>query len=160
MNLSAVDFINHEAILLDERRYDEWATLFSADCRYWAPYDWFAPEPRNAINVIYDDAARLQDRISRLTGGDFHSQDPASQTVRILGQGLRLEASEWNPNASFTEIWTLPFRLSELRRERITEYSGRYTYWLDQEEDQWVIAGKKVQLLGANAPLSNLTFPL
>lgn len=158
--MNALDFINHEAQLLDERRYDEWAKLFTADCRYWAPYDWFAPEPRGAVNVIYDDHARLLDRVSRLTGGDFHSQDPASQTVRVLGHGVRAEPAEWSPKAAFDEVWTLTFHLSELRRERITSYTGRYTYWLQREADSWAIAGKKVQLLGAGAPLSNLTFPL
>ncbi|MEE2060413.1 aromatic-ring-hydroxylating dioxygenase subunit beta [Rhodococcus artemisiae] len=158
--MSAIDFINDEAMLLDDRRYDDWAGLFTEDCRYWAPYDWYASEPRGSLNVIYDDLNRLQDRVSRLTGGDLHSQDPPSKTARILGHATRIKDAEWNPTGAFDEVWATSFRLSELRREQITEYSGRYTYWLRGSGDDWSIVAKKVQLLGAERPLSNLTFPL
>ena len=158
--MNAIDFINTEAALLDDRRYEDWGSLFTDDCRYWAPYDWYAGAPRGSINIIYDDLKRLQDRISRLTGGDMHSQDPASHTARLLGHAVRVESSEWNPSAEFDEVWSVPFRLSELRREEITEFAGRYTYWLRSREDGYRIVAKKVQLLGAESPLANLTFPL
>lgn len=158
--MNAIDFLTTEANLLDDRRYEEWGALFTADCRYWAPYEWNSVSPRQSVNIIYDDLHRLQDRISRLVGGDMHSQDPPSQTSRLLGQPTRAEALEWNPNADFDEVWTVPFRLSELRREQITEYAGRYTYWFSRTGGEYRVAGKKVQLLQAGTPLSNLTFPL
>jgi 3-phenylpropionate/cinnamic acid dioxygenase small subunit len=158
--MNAIDFISAEAALLDDRRYEEWAELFTTDCRYWAPYDWNSEEPRTALNIIYDDQKRLQDRVSRLTGGDMHSQDPPSQTVRLLGHPVQLESPSWNPVGDVDEVWTMPFRLSELRREQLSEFAGRYTYWLRREDGEYRIVAKKAQLLGAETPLSNLTFPL
>lgn len=155
------DVIHTEGELLDDRRYDEWAKLFTADCRYWAPYDWYAAEPRSAINIIYDDRARLEDRVSRLTGGDFHSQDPASHTTRLLG-ALREISDDggWTPAGAYDAVFSASFRLTELRRETLTEHAGRCCWWLRATDAGPRIVAKKVQLLGANRPLANLTFPL
>lgn len=158
--LSPIEFIHHENLLLDERRYDEWLQLFTAEARYWAPYRWDAPEPMNEMNLLYDDFPRLRERISRLTGGDLHSQDPASQTVRVLGQSCAPLPGGWAPQATFDHVVTAPFKLAEYRAERTTEYTGRYTYWLLEGDEGWRIAAKKVQLLGAEGPLGNVTFLL
>lgn len=155
------DVIHREAELLDDRRYDEWADLFTDDCRYWVPYDWYAIAPRGALNVIYDDRPRLADRVSRLTGGDIHAQDPASQTTRLIGALRPLEdEGGWAPEAPFDAAFTAAFRLTEMRREVLTEYSGRCRWWVRETPEGGRIVGKKVQLLGASRPLSNLTFPL
>lgn len=155
------DVVHLEAELLDDRRYEEWAALFTDDCRYWAPYDWHAVAPRSALNIIYDDHARLEDRISRLVGGDIHSQDPASHTTRLIGSVRELEDPQgWAPDGPYDVALTAAFRLTELRRERLTEYSGRCRWWVRATPDGPRIVGKKVQLLGASMPLSNLTFPL
>ncbi|NKY32461.1 hypothetical protein HGA13_05140 [Nocardia speluncae] len=158
--MSAPDLIHHENLLLDERRYEEWLLLFAPESRYWAPYRWDAPEPLNEVNLVYDDLPRLAERVSRLTGGDLHAQDPASQTVRMLGQPAKPVADGWAPAAPFDEVVTAPFRLTEYRSERFTEYTGRYTYWLTGAAGTWRIAAKKVQLLGSEGPLGNLTFLL
>lgn len=158
--MSAIELIHRENLLLDERKYDEWLQLFTPEARYWAPYRWDAPEPMNEMNLLYDDVARLSERVSRLTGGDLHSQDPASQTVRLLGSFCPPVSEEWAPPAPFDEVLTAPFKLAEYRAERTTEYTGRYTYWLAEEKDGWRIAAKKVQLLGAEGPLGNVTFLL
>ena len=42
-------FLYHEAELLDERRYEEWLTLFTDDVRYWMPM---------RRNVPHDESAR------------------------------------------------------------------------------------------------------
>lgn len=158
--MSSIELIHRENLLLDERRYDEWLQLFVPDARYWAPYRWEAPEPLNEMNLLYDDFARLKERVSRLTGGDLHSQDPASQTVRLLGQFSTPVSDEWVPPAPFDEVVTTPFKLAEYRAERTTEYTGRYTYWLTDGEDGRRITAKKIQLLGAEGPLGNVTFLL
>lgn len=158
--MSTTELINREGLLLDDRRYDEWLQLFTTESRYWAPYRWEAPEPLNEVNLLYDDFSRLTERVSRLTGGDLHSQDPPSQTVRLLGQISTPLSGEWAPPSPFDEVLTAPFKLTEYRNERVAEYTGRYTYWLAQETDGWRIAAKKVQLLGSEGPLGNVTFLL
>ncbi len=158
--MSTIELIHRENLLLDERRYDEWLQLFAPEARYWAPYRWDAPEPMNEMNLLYDDFARLKERVSRLTGGDLHSQDPASQTVRLLGQLSAPTSGGWAPSTPFDEVVTAPFKLAEYRTERTTEYTGRYTYWITGIGDDSRIAAKKIQLLGAEGPLGNVTFLL
>lgn len=155
------DIVHLEAELLDDRRYEEWAALFTDDCRYWAPYDWNAREPRGSLNIIYDDRARLDDRVSRLVGGDIHSQDPASHTTRLIGSTRVVDDPHgWAPEGPVDVTLTAAFRLTELRREQLTEFSGRCRWWVRSTSDGPRIVAKKVQLLGASMPLSNLTFPL
>lgn len=158
--MSTTELIHRENLLLDERMYEEWLQLFTPDARYWAPYRWDAPEPLNEMNLLYDDFPRLTERVSRLTGGDLHAQDPASQTVRMLGQLSAPLVDGWAPSARFDEVLTAPFKLTEYRTERSTEYTGRTTYWLVETSGSWRIAAKKVQLLGSEGPLGNVTFLL
>ena len=41
-----VRFIYHEARLLDEKRWDEWYSLFSEDAHYWVPLTRNQPDCR------------------------------------------------------------------------------------------------------------------
>lgn len=34
---SPIDFVYHEARLIDEKRFDEWYELFADDALYWMP---------------------------------------------------------------------------------------------------------------------------
>lgn len=154
------DFLLDECEVLDDRRFDDWLGMLTPDCAYWAPFNWSADAPEGEVNLIYDDRLRLEDRVSRLVGGDAHSQDPASHTVRLLSQVREMPPQTWNPASSFSEVLGANFMLRETRRGEARTYAGRYTYWLRPAEDSWVIAAKKVRLQGSEDPLGNLTFLL
>jgi len=49
-------------------------------------------DPHTELNIVYDDLARMRDRIVRLTGAFAHAQDPPSRTVRSIA-GFRFEAA-------------------------------------------------------------------
>ncbi len=49
-------FLFHEARLLDERRWDEWADLFTPDGVYWAPAAHDQPDAEFHVSLIHDDA--------------------------------------------------------------------------------------------------------
>ena len=157
MNVAAL--IAKESAMLDAGDYESWFELFSDDSRYWMPYDWAAPAPEDVMNVVYDDQVRMKDRISRLTGGDLHAQDPASLTIRLLGTSTPIEPGiGWAPQAPYDEAVSMPFLLTESRRGEITRYSGRYGYWCRQRNGPAEIVAKKVQLIEAGGPLGNVTF--
>ena len=46
-----VDFVVHEARLLDEQRWDEWSALFADDGWYWLPASPAATRPRISSGV-------------------------------------------------------------------------------------------------------------
>src|SRR5207245_7019140 len=76
-------FLFAEARLLDERRFDEWESLFSEDGSYWVPID-PAKEPGQGISIISDDRKRLHERVFRLTQTPVLDQNPPSRTMRLV----------------------------------------------------------------------------
>src|SRR5262249_50847346 len=51
----AEDFLYHEARLLDERRFEEWLELFTADGLYWLPMD-DGTDPTLEPSILFADA--------------------------------------------------------------------------------------------------------
>lgn len=158
--MNALEFVALEADALDRRDYDTWIALFTEDARYWAPYDWEAEAPQDTTNILYDDMPRLKLRLTRLTGGDVHSQDPVSRTIRSIGLALPPQDSTWEPPDGADEVITVPFQLTERRRKQTAAYAGRFTYWLRRDGDGFKMSAKRIQLLDADGPLGNLTFIL
>src|SRR5437879_9782337 len=76
-------FLFAEARMLDERRFDEWETLFTDDGSYWVPID-----PRKAlgqgVSIISDDRKRIHERVYRLTQTPVLDQNPPSRTIRFV----------------------------------------------------------------------------
>ncbi len=88
------DFLYEEAALLDQWKLDEWATLFTEDCRYIVPTtDLPDGDPNKDLVFIDDDIVRLRARVVRLNSRHAHREYPWSRTrrfitnVRITGAG-------------------------------------------------------------------------
>ncbi len=77
--------LEREARLLDQLRYEDWLTMYAAECIYWVPSTRDPGDPRREVSVMFDDRRRLEDRIYRLRTGFAWSQAPASRTVRLIG---------------------------------------------------------------------------
>ena len=63
---SIEQFLIHEALLLDGRRFRDWMGLFADDGTYWVPA---APEqasPFDQASLFYDDRDLMRTRIERL----------------------------------------------------------------------------------------------
>src|SRR5581483_10394474 len=77
-------FLNYEARLMDENRYREWAALWTDDAIYWVPCNQDDVDPAHEISLIYDNRARLEDRIARLESGTVLAQDPKPRMRRVI----------------------------------------------------------------------------
>lgn len=77
-------FLDREARLLDQHRYEDWLGLFADECLYWLPASADGGDPRREVAVSFDDRRRLEDRIFRLRTGYAWSQIPVSRTVRLV----------------------------------------------------------------------------
>ena len=85
------DFIEHEAALLDERRFQDWYELFADDGVYWAPAVHGQESGFTHVSLFFDDKHTLKTRITRLLHPQIHCQEPASHCVRVVSS-VRLEA--------------------------------------------------------------------
>lgn len=79
-----VDFLICEAALLDDGDLGGWLALYTADCRYWIPGGPGERDPSRQVSIVYDDRARLEQRVARLTSGKEYAQDPPSVTCHQL----------------------------------------------------------------------------
>jgi 3-phenylpropionate/cinnamic acid dioxygenase small subunit len=148
----AEEILFEEAQLLDERRYDEWLALLTDDAIYWVPCNGEGLDPNREISLIYDDHARLCDRIGRLGSGVAHAQSPPSKTCRLISN-VQIE-QRTDDEAGITSA----FFLYELRHSRQRIFAGRYHYRLRFESGRWKIALKKAVLVNNDEVIDNLTF--
>ena len=75
-------FLEHEARLLDEAKFDDWLALFTADAWYWVPSEPDQANPHDTVSLIYDDRRLLETRVRRLASPRMYSQEPRSRTSR------------------------------------------------------------------------------
>jgi len=148
----AEDILYMEARLLDERRYEAWLGMFTADATYWVPANGEGVDPNREVAIVYDDMPRLTGRIERLTSGGAHAQSPPSKTQRVVSN-VQLEESAEN---SATVRCT--FIMYELRRSKERIFAGRGEYRMRCEDGRWKIAGKKAVLVNNAEVIDNLTF--
>jgi benzoate/toluate 1,2-dioxygenase beta subunit len=148
----AEEFLFEEARILDARRYDEWFAMLSDDAIYWVPCNGDGIDPNREISLVYDDHARLRDRIDRLGSGVAHAQSPPSKTCRLISN-VQIEQT-----SADTAAIASAFFLYELRQSRQRIFAGRYHHQLRFEDGRWKIASKKAVLVNNDEVIDNLTF--
>src|SRR5712691_1608594 len=154
LNVSECEqFLVHEARLLDEGRFDEWLSLFTADAWYWVPSEPAQVSPRDTISLIYDDRRLLETRVRRLASPRIYSQEPRSRTSRMIGN-VTLEETD---DAAVTV--RSKFQLLEYRRETQRIFGGTCLHRLVRGENGIRIAWKRVDLVNCDAPHEGLAVP-
>ena len=142
--------VEREARLLDQHKYDDWLSLYTAECIYWVPGTPTAGDPRREITVTFDDRRRLEDRIYRFRTGFAWSQAPASRTVRQITNvevfgGEPEKVRMVRSNFIITEFWGDETRiLAGWSGHRLVLHAGR-----------WLIAAKQVNLIDCDQPIRN-----
>jgi 3-phenylpropionate/cinnamic acid dioxygenase small subunit len=145
-------FLYYEARLMDEGKYNEWLSLWTDDAIYWVPCNADDIDPMRHVSIIYDDRARLGERVARLLQPFMHAQDPMSRMRRIVGN---VEFSEEGNDALNVES---NFNLTETRKGRTDTFSGHSIYKLRRDNGSFKIASKKVLLTNNDEVIDNLTF--
>jgi len=145
-------FLYREARLMDEHAYDEWLALWADDILYWVPSNDDDIDPDRHVSIVYEDRARLEDRITRLKSGAAYAQDPKSRLSRVISN---IEIEE-GADGELTVHGK--FNLTALRRGRMDTFAGRTVYKLKPAGDDFKIAYKKVLLINNDEVIHNLTF--
>jgi 3-phenylpropionate/cinnamic acid dioxygenase small subunit len=146
-------FVNLEALLLDDRRFEEWLELFSDDVHYWMPtravrYERESRKEHSAPEEVahFDEDKRgLEERVTRLRSGMAWAEDPPSRT-RHLFTNVMVEAGD-KPNEFGVRTNFLLYR-GRLQREvdifvGVREDLVRRS---PEAEHGWLIARRKVTL--------------
>jgi benzoate/toluate 1,2-dioxygenase subunit beta len=146
------DFLYLEARLMDTHAYDAWLALWTDDALYWVPSNDDDIDPERHVSIVYENRARLEDRIARLKSGAAYAQDPKSRLSRVVSN---VEIEE----TSIGELLVHSvFNLTALRRRRMDVFAGRSIYRLRSDGDSFKIAYKKVLLINNDEVIHNLTF--
>ena len=144
--LSPQDFVAHEARLLDEKRFDEWLTLFAEDGRYWVPLDGAAqPDSTLHTSLAYEDHFLLSTRIRRLRSSAAHSLQPGVRSLHMVQQPEVVEAVDGDPRLE------TPFVYTETGGGRTLQLAGTWRHRLRATPDGLRILLKRVNLLDAGA---------
>jgi 3-phenylpropionate/cinnamic acid dioxygenase small subunit len=146
-----VEFVYHEARLIDEKRFDEWYDLFADDGRYWMPLARGQPQDAGHTSLFDEDKLLLKIRIERLRNPKSYSQAHPSWCQHIL-QAPRIETRD----AGGTVILRTAFMYLEYQDDQQEVYAGVAWHHLKRGGKGIVIALKKIELLNCEAPLPSL----
>ena len=147
-----VNFVVHEARLVDEQRFDEWLDLFAEDGRYWMPLEYGQTDPVLHNNLFYDDKLLLRIRIERLKGAKTYSQKPKSRCHHLL-QAPLVESIDESANRYST--WTA-FHYVETRADEQVLFAGWSRHTLAMLEGRLRILVKRVDLVNCDAAFGNI----
>src|SRR5258708_13171249 len=113
---SAREFIQHEARLLDDRRFDEWEALWAPDGMYWIPGE---RDDLEAFALVQDNRNRITTRIRQMLDADRHSQRPPSRTARTVAASQATVAEN-------EVVVRSSFVLLESRLGKLTQWGAVY----------------------------------
>jgi 3-phenylpropionate/cinnamic acid dioxygenase small subunit len=147
-----VELVYREARLLDERRYDEWLALLTADVRYWVPLAASANEPAAGQSIADEDRLLLEIRIRRLASPKAYSMHPPPASRHVL-QAPAVEALEPAANRYATQT---PFVYVEARGDEQVTLAGAVRHEMRVEDGALRIALKRVDLVNAGAALPTI----
>ncbi len=149
-------FVIAEIAALDERRFEDWAELFTGDGHYWAPARPDQDDPWEHVSLFFDDRELMATRIARLRHPRVHAQIPPSRTSHMIGN-LRVDPPD--PAATAYDV-AARFVMLDFRPghdQRI--FGGRYDYRLLRTADSFRIASKKATLLNCDAVHEAFSLP-
>ena len=145
-----VDFVVHEARLLDERRYEEWNALFTDDAIYWVPLVPNQPEGLDHTSHLYEDKLLRELRIERLKSPRAFSQQPPTRSLHLLQTPTVEPADPARPDEQ--RVRTV-FQYTESQGDEINTFVGVCWHRLVVEGGALRIRQKRVDLLNSDAAL-------
>ncbi len=141
-----------EARLADDLRLEQWLECYSRECIYWIPSSYTKSDPREEITLELHDRRRLEDRVTRIRTGMAYSMVPVIRTRHMLGN-----IEYWQGDDSETRA-RASFILDALFDGKHRILSGWYGYSLVNENNNWKIAVKQINLIDADCLQENNTF--
>lgn len=137
--------LDKESRWLEQNRFDDWLSLYAAECLYWVPGTPGGGDPRREIAVVFDDRRRLEDRLFRLQNEYAWSQQPKSRTARLVSNVTVFSTKD-------TDIFMIrsTFLTTEFQAGDIRQYAGWTGHRLRWTGSAWEILVKQVNLINCD----------
>jgi 3-phenylpropionate/cinnamic acid dioxygenase small subunit len=145
--VEAADTIQTEAVLLDDRRWDEWLDLYTEDCIFWVPA-WrqdgsLVENPNREVSHIYSvGRGALQDRLYRLRSNMSVATIPLQRTTHLLADSRLVPSPAEDGAMRFRTSWNSHVFFP--RTKEIAVYFGHYEHRVVRVDAGWKIAEKKI----------------
>jgi len=146
-------FLFDEAQMLDDRRFNEWLSLFSDNGWYWVPITADQDNPFDTVSIIYDDRKLLETRVRRLNNVNIHAESPPPRTSRIIGNVILENVDQAVENYDISS----KFQLVEFRDDKQRLFAGSMRHVLRPEDVGFVIQGKRINLVNSDGMLEGIT---
>ncbi len=147
-----IDFVYHEARLLDEKRLAEWYELFTDDARYWMPLTRGQPDGETHTSLFYEDKLLLQVRIERMRHPNAFSEQQPSYCQHVL-QAPQVESADDTAGLYVTRT---PFIYFESQLDRQVVLAGVTWHHLVRVGDRLRMRLKKIELVNCDAALPSI----
>lgn len=144
-----IDFVVHEARLLDAKRYEQWNALFTDDGYYWVPLVPDQPDGLQHTSHMYEDKLLRDLRIQRLKSPRAFSQQPASRCHHLL----QTPSVEEFDDAAQRFVVRTEFHYTEAQGDELQFYVGTMFHHLTVQEGALRMTLKRVNLLNCDAAL-------
>ncbi|MEJ8856943.1 aromatic-ring-hydroxylating dioxygenase subunit beta [Variovorax robiniae] len=144
-------FVYREARLLDERRWDDWLSLWTDDGMYWLPQQHGQASPYDHISLAWEDKMLREVRVRRVEHARNWSQQPPTHATRLVGN-----VSVDGTDAAGNLVVRAVFQMTEWRKRQTRQLAGDYIYKLAAEGNGWRIRMKRVNLVNCDAAHENL----
>lgn len=141
-------FLYYQAEVLDDRRWDEWLSLFTEDGIYWMPATPEQTTGEGVPNIFYEDQFLMEMRMKRVAHPRAHSQRPPSRTSHVVSNVV-IEAE----NAKMGEVVVRSkFYTCEYRNDELRHFAGKYKHHLRKKRERYQIQLQRVDLVNVEGP--------
>jgi 3-phenylpropionate/cinnamic acid dioxygenase small subunit len=144
-----IDFVVHEAHLLDQKRYDEWLDLFTDDAFYWVPLAQDQPDGVNQTSHLYEDKLLRALRVERLKSPRAFSQQPPSRAHHLL----QVPVIEINDAAGNHHVLRTQFHYTEVQMDEQNLFVGTFYHHLTVDSGRLRMKLKRANLLNSDCAL-------
>lgn len=152
-----------EGRLIDERRFEEWEALWVDEGVYWVPANGDDTDPRTQVSLVYDNRARMHNRVERYVGGKAISQQPPPRTVHLISN-VHVDAPADAGTAPGGEQPALvvhsALHVAESRPGFRIDWVARVIHHLVERDGELRFLFKKVMLVDNDQELTTIDFLL
>ena len=145
--LAVERFLYRQAEFLDEKRWDEWLSLFAEDGRYWMPVSDDQKDGEGVPNIFWEDRNLMKMRVRRNSHPQAHSQAPQNRLCHVVSNVI-VESEE--PNGDV--VVRSRFHCAEYLRYDVRSFTGKYRHYLKKAADGYRIALQRVDLVNREGP--------
>jgi 3-phenylpropionate/cinnamic acid dioxygenase small subunit len=160
-DLRAIEqFLFREALLLDEKRWQDWLALYTEDCFYWVPSVMGQKDPIDTVSLFAENRMMMEMRVIRVTHPNAYSQEFPTRMSHVVGNIMLDPTNGAGADGGIATESDFVVRSSqhilEYRKEDQRLFGGIVRHWLRRDGDSFKIALKRIDLINCDAPMETV----